>query len=235
MHFSSTPSLSCAYAYYTSPLQQGKSAALTWDGGGDFYTEDAYSSTTISCWNEGRLEWLKRVDNSDFGSLWFTYSKAIFGDGNMAGKLMGLAAYGSEALVESFRNRFVAPVEGMLKGAKTIKNCWPDYLDPPFLPKNPNWRDSVVQNVAYAIQKITEETGMSLVEKFSSVTDAENLVLSGGVTLNGYLNTKIKQSNLFRNVFIPPSVHDGESVWAQHYLQVITCLVFLGPQMKEWI
>lgn len=198
-----------AYAYYTSPFHQGKTAAITWDGGGDFYTEDAYSSTTISSWNNGRLEWLKRIDNSDFGSLWFTYSRAIFGDGNMAGKLMGLAAYGSDTLLEAFRDRFLAPVSGILEGARTVKNCWPDYLDPPFLPKNPDWKDKLVQDVAFAIQKITEEAGMSLIEKFASVVENENLVLGGGVTLNGYLNTMIKQSNLFKNVFIPPSVHDG--------------------------
>src|SRR3990167_1401096 len=196
-----------AYARYTSPFESA--GVITWDGGGDFYTEDAYCSTSISMWKGNKLEWLKRVENSDFGSLWFAYSNAIFGDGNAAGKLMGLAAYGTNHLVDNFRDRFCAPIRGILQGATTIKNCWPDYFSPPFIQPNIQWSDKAAQDIAFAIQLLTEESGLSIVDKFSTICSYRNLALSGGVALNGYLNTKIQISGLFDNVFVPPSVHDG--------------------------
>lgn len=196
-----------SYARYTSDFDN--TSVITWDGGGDFYTEDAYSSTTISSWKDNKLEWLKRVDNSDFGSLWFTYANTIFGDGNAAGKLMGLAAYGSDVMVDQFRERFYAPVRNILQGAFTIKNCWPDHFSPPFISAGTSWKAQISKDVAYAIQYITEEAGLSIVEKLAKISAHKNLALSGGVALNGYLNTRIRESGYFEKVFIPPSVHDG--------------------------
>lgn len=196
-----------SYARYTSDFDN--TSVITWDGGGDFYTEDAYSSTTISSWKDNKLEWLKRIDNSDFGSLWFTYANILFGDGNMAGKLMGLAAYGSDVMVDQFRERFYAPVRNILEGAFTIKNCWPDHFSPPFISAGISWKEKISKDVAYAIQYITEEAGLSMVEKFAKISAYKNLALSGGVALNGYLNTRIRESGFFKNVFVPPSVHDG--------------------------
>ena len=84
-----------AYSYYAS--NENDCAVLTWDGGGDFYTTNAYTSTSISFWQNGRLKWLERIGNSDLGSLWHIYSKVIFHDPFAAGKLMGLAAKGSDS------------------------------------------------------------------------------------------------------------------------------------------
>ena len=42
-----------AYSYYTSNKEE--SAVLTWDGGGDFYTTNAYTSTSISYWKNKKL------------------------------------------------------------------------------------------------------------------------------------------------------------------------------------
>ncbi|MEA2173472.1 MAG: carbamoyltransferase [Blastocatellia bacterium] len=196
-----------AYARYTSPF--ANTAVITWDGGGDFYTEDAYSSTTVSSWRGAKLEWLERVDNSDFGSLWFMYSRAIFGDGNAAGKLMGLAALGSDKLVEAMADRTLAPVRGSFEGAWTIKNCWPDYYWPPLLREKVDWHDARAQDVAFAVQHLTNQAGMSIVEQVSRKTGHQNLALCGGVALNGYLNTAIRRSGLFADVFVPPAVNDG--------------------------
>src|SRR3954462_2811968 len=52
-----------AYAAYTGGSDD--TSVITWDGGGDNFTEDAYTSTSVSRWKDGRLEWIERVDNCD--------------------------------------------------------------------------------------------------------------------------------------------------------------------------
>lgn len=197
-----------AYARYTTGFDN--TAVITWDGGGDFYTEDAYSSTTVSSWRQGKLEWLQRLDNSDLGSLWFLYSRAIFGDGNAAGKLMGLAAYGTDRMVDAISDRFLAPVRGPFEGAWTIKNCWPDYYCPPFLKEGTiDWQLPVAKDIAFGVQALTNLSGLSIAAKARQVTGYNHLAISGGVALNGYLNTAIRRSGEFEQVFVPPAVNDG--------------------------
>ena len=113
-----------AYCYYTG--QKDEMTVITWDGGGDFYTIDAYTSSSISMWKNGKLINLERIGNCDIGSLWYIYSQQIFGDGNAAGKLMGLAAKGDNSFVNEMRKYCVKPVRGGLKEAFGIKNCWPE-------------------------------------------------------------------------------------------------------------
>jgi carbamoyltransferase len=172
-----------AYARYTSPFAE--TAVLTLDGGGDWYTVDAKASTTVSSWRGSRLEWIERIDNSDFGSLWFGYSNAIFRHANAAGKLMDLAAFGTDRLVEVMRDRMLAPVRSVLRGAITVKDCWPDFDRPPF------------------------PSGLSLAAAVRAVTGRDRLALAGGGALNGYLTTAIAREAGFASTFVPPAVNDG--------------------------
>lgn len=231
-----------AYARYTSSFRE--TAVITWDGGGDFYTEDAYTSTSVSMWTENKLQWLKRIENSDFGSLWDMYSKAIFLNENAAGKLMGLAAYGTNKLVPQFKERFLVPLQGTWIGAYTIKNCWPDYFAPPFISESISWQEEHAKDIAYAIQAITEEAGMSIIKKLSVISNCKNLSIAGGVALNGYLNTAIAKSGLYQNLHIPPSVHDGgicigAALFVYHHLLENKLLfqkqdlAFLGRQFNK--
>ena len=231
-----------AYARYTSRFE--KTAVITWDGGGDFYTEDAYCSTSVSSWENGNLLWLERIENSDLGSLWFAYAKAIFGDGNASGKLMGLAALGNDSMSAAFSDRFVVPVRGPLQGAVTVKNCWPDYETPPFVPVGTSWMDPRSQNAAFAIQHLTNEVGLSLARKARVVTGQEYLALSGGVALNGYLNSKLHCETGFLDTFVPPAVNDGGlsvgcALFATHHIVGVPwCpgqreLAFLGMSYNE--
>jgi len=214
-----------AYAHYTGNSYE--TAVITWDGGGDFYTEDAYSSTTVSSWRGAKFEWLERIDNADFGSLWFMYSRAIFKDANAAGKLMGLAALGSDRMVDALADRFLVPARGSLEGAWIIKNCWPDYYWPPFLRETVDWQNPLAQDVAFAIQAITNHAGLSVSAKVKQWTGHRNLALSGGVALNAYLNTAIRQSGDFDDVFVPPAVNDGGiavgcALLATHHVQEVS-------------
>ncbi|MDF2943102.1 MAG: carbamoyltransferase [Herbinix sp.] len=195
-----------SYAYYTSNHED--SAVLTWDGGGDFYTIDAYTSTSASLWKNGKLQWMERIGNCDIGSLWHIYSKVIFNNPFAAGKLMGLAALGQPDLLTSMSDYSIRPTRGILSNISGIKNCWPDEDLPPYNQVS-GWEDKNAQNLAYAIQDITCTVGIDLADALYEISKVDHLALSGGVALNGYLNTEIVKRTKFRNVSVPPSVHDG--------------------------
>lgn len=196
-----------AYAYYSSPFPE--SAVITWDGGGDGYTVDAYAATSLSSWADGKLCWIERVENCDLGSLWFMYANAIFGDGHAAGKLMGLAALGSDRLVEPMLDRLLMPGKYLLDGALTVKSCWPEFDRPPFVQGSVGWQDRTARDVAFAVQAATTRVGVSIAKTLRKATGSRNLAIGGGVALNGYLNTAIGKEAGFDATFVPPAVNDG--------------------------
>lgn len=196
-----------AYARYTSG--ETETAVITWDGGGDYYTEDAHTSTSVSVWKGNRLEWIERVPNSDFGSLWFTFAKAVFADPQTAGKLMGLAAYGSDRLDSTIAERYGVPQDEIFLGATTVKDCWPDYEHPPFASDGLTWRDQQAKDLAHGVQALTTTAGVSLARTVRALTGSPALALAGGVALNGYLNDAIRKSREFDRLWIPPAVDDG--------------------------
>jgi carbamoyltransferase len=228
-----------AYAHYTGAAPVD--AVLTVDGGGDAYTVDAGAATTVSSWRGARLEWIERIDNSDIGSLWWAYAHAIFGDRQAAGKLMGLAALGSDRLVEAMRDRVVRPVTSVLDGAVTVKDFWSDFASPPFVRPGRGWQDPEAADVAFAVQAVTTEAGVSLARAARAVTGHPALALSGGVALNGYLTSAVARDAGFDTVHIPPAVHDGgiaagAALFASHHELGVPWdpgapreLAFLGP------
>lgn len=196
-----------AYARYAST--EPATTVITWDGGGDFYTEDAYCSTSVSRWEGQKLQWLRRLRNSDLGSLWFTYARAIFGDGNHSGKLMGLAGLGSDRLTDTMRDLFIRPLMPPFEGGVTVKDCWPDYDAPPLIKGPLHWSEPQAADIAYAVQAITTEACLSIGARAAQTAGGDALALSGGVALNGYANTALRTSGLFGRVFVPPAVNDG--------------------------
>lgn len=227
-----------AYARYLGV--EPATTVITWDGGGDFYTEDAYCSTTVSRWDGQRLVWIRRLRNSDLGSLWFTYSRAIFGDGNHSGKLMGLAALGSDRMTEQMRDHFIRPLMPPFEGGVTVKDCWPDYDSPPFLKGPMHWSEPRAADIAYAVQEITNEACLSIASRAAEIAGGDALALSGGVALNGYANTALRNSGLFERLFIPPAVNDGgiavgAALFSTHHVMEVpwhpggqSTLAFLG-------
>lgn len=195
-----------SYAFYTSNSSDG--TVITLDGGGDFYTENAYTSSSISTWKEGKLNYFERIGNSDLGSLWHIYSQVLFQNQFAAGKIMGLAGYGSDRLVDEISAYCLRPVRGTLCPTMSVKNCWPDEDMPLFNYVN-NWKLNDAFDLAYAIQNVTLRAGTGIVKAAYELYPSKTLSLSGGVALNGYMNTAIAKMNLFKEVHVPPSVHDG--------------------------
>lgn len=231
-----------AYAYFTSPFD--RSAVITWDGGGDAFTENAYCATSLSTWRDGALCSFSPLHNSEIGSLWYMYSRLIFGDGDAAGKLMGLSAYGDYLLYDDFKDRFCAPALEPLSGAHTIKNTWPDLFSPPFSKGVHGWDSPAAMRIAKAVQALTEECGESLAKSFLAKTGERQLCVAGGVALNGYLNKRLLSLVAPENLHVPPAVHDGglsvgASLYAAHVFHGISVrrhrrnLAFLGEEFSQ--
>lgn len=64
-------------------------------------------------------------------------------------------------------------------------------------------------DIAASIQLVLEEAVLGLVRYSKEITGSDNLCIAGGVALNAVSNSKILQSKLFKEVFIPPDPGDG--------------------------
>lgn len=78
-------------------------------------------------------------------------------------------------------------------------------------------------NLAWAVQKVFEETVIHVLSALYKNTHVSNLVFSGGCALNSKLNGVIIKKTPFKNVYIPPAPHDGgtalgAALYAWNYL-----------------
>ena len=78
-------------------------------------------------------------------------------------------------------------------------------------------------NLAWAVQKVFEETVIHILSALYENTHIDNLIFSGGCALNSKLNGVINKRTLFKNVYIPPAPHDGgtalgAALYAWNYL-----------------
>lgn len=134
-----------------------------------------------------------------------------------AGKTMGLAPYGTEDpnippfFVNSKGNKNLL-IPGYPAGAQIDENRF-SYLrkfnDPSIWHTDFSLAREVDKNIAYHVQKDTEEQMINLIQKAIDITGETNVVISGGYGLNCVANYKYVKH--FKNIqlFIDPVAHDG--------------------------
>lgn len=134
-----------------------------------------------------------------------------------AGKTMGLAPYGQEdSNIPSFfvngkgnKNLLISKYPA---GAHIDENRFP-YLrrfnQPAEWHRDFNLARDVDKNLAYHVQKETEQQMINLIQKAVDITGETNIVISGGYGLNCVAN--YKYVNHFKDLkfFIDPVAHDG--------------------------
>lgn len=64
-------------------------------------------------------------------------------------------------------------------------------------------------DLAFAIQKVTEEIVIKMTAEAKKLTNADHLCLAGGVALNCVSNGKLQNSELFEHIFIQPAAGDA--------------------------
>lgn len=90
----------------------------------------------------------------------------------------------------------------------------------------PNLRNGPItreyENLAAALQMVTEDAVFNLLGWVQEATNQENLCLAGGVALNSVLNGKVLSRTRFKKLFIQPSAGDsGTVIGAAKYTQYL--------------
>ncbi|GJM64951.1 carbamoyltransferase [Persicobacter diffluens] len=135
-------------------------------------------------------------------------------------KLMGLAPFGDDNSNEYQKYKRLI-LDNLLtvkkNGSITINQSFFDYSIGSKMIKTNKWEklfgikkrepESKLNlshcNLALAIQHLVEDISLRIVKYVKKLTNSNNLCLSGGFFLNGAVNGKIVESNIFENVHVP--------------------------------
>ena len=236
-----------ASAFVASPFDEA--AILSLDGVGSDGT-----STFLGVGRGQSIQELRRVRfPHSLGAFYSVVTEYLgFYPTSDEGKVMGLAGYGTDRYVDRFREMIRLGPEGTyeldlswfehhLTGKHRVS---PKFLDA-FGPPRPRTKDAVEQHyadVAYALQKTLEETGLHIARWLQRATGQTRVCLAGGVALNSVMNGRILLETPFEEFFAPPAASDaGTALGAALY--VGSCVlglprpkgnyVYLGPEFDE--
>lgn len=158
-------------------------------------------------------KWLDRAGAGmpGFGSIGGMYSavaQQIFGDPMDAGKVMGLAPFGTP----SFRpHEFVSVTNGLATFATVV---------PERFRHSDRWplRQREYADLAASVQAALEEAILALVSRLRASSTSAYLCYSGGVALNCPVNERLMHESGFSDVFVAPFAEDsGPAVGAAFY------------------
>ncbi|WP_117595480.1 carbamoyltransferase family protein [Haloprofundus halophilus] len=135
---------------------------------------------------------------------------------NGEGKVMGLAPYGSENAEIESRLRELVDV-GVDYDVTALTGEWGTDAGVSRLESlfGREWRDEpgeftqFEKDLAYATQKLTEETVLDIAESFARRLGVDDVALAGGVALNCKLNGRLVASDVVDDVFVQPVAHDA--------------------------
>ena len=229
-----------ASAYYFSGFSSA--AVLTIDGAGE------YESTVIWKVKDGNFEEVLSMYASyaSLGQLYDSISEKLgFGFLEGPGKVMGLAPYGEKSSYYDKLKEFVKitpegdkPYTILFDGKeiKTKSNFVPifDKIAERVVgsiswnPRGELNKDAV--NVAWAIQKVTEEAVLATAKWAKDHTGEDKVALAGGVALNAKANMELYYSRIYNDMFIFPAANDaGGPIGAAAYVYEHV----LGGKMKN--
>lgn len=209
-----------ASAFFVSPFKEA--AILTIDGVGE------QDTATISKGNGNSIETMKELNYPHSLGLFYSAFTAFLGFevNNGEYKVMGLAPYASknreevEKLVQILKNNLILISESgsirlntsyfqfnhsksMLKTKKVEKLINMNAIS------DTSSFSTAHLNLAQAVQQITEEVILIMVQYTKHLYPSENLCMAGGLALNCVANGKIKESAVFKNIFIQPAAGDA--------------------------
>jgi carbamoyltransferase len=181
-------------------------------------TVSLYSANTnVVCAVEKHLvengAWLMDDDYSmprfrSIGGMYSSSAKQIFGDAAEAGKVMGLAPYGTPDILTE---EYFSFSDGEL-----------EFLDkvPARFPHDKRWPDCrrPYEVLASSTQVALEKAVLSLVQRLYQMCPSERLCYAGGVALNSVANERVIRESDFKDVFIMPAAEDsGVAIGAAYY------------------
>lgn len=206
-----------ATAYYMSPYDDALIVNI--DGSGDSQCATVWLGTG------DRMELIHEVEIPDSLGWFYAAITEYLGfqayDGEY--KVMGLAAYGQPN--RQFREALarVVPVaddgwsyhvrpEFIHHGPHTYSDRFTDHLVsllglPPRQGRTP--LEPIHEALAFEAQRLLEDRVLRLVRHFQMATGRKRLCLAGGVALNVKMNSRLRQSGLFDDIFVFPVPSDS--------------------------
>jgi carbamoyltransferase len=209
-----------ASAFYPSPYEEA--AILTIDGVGEWAT------ASISHGKGKEIKILKELQFPHSLGLLYSAFTYFLGFKVNSGeyKLMGLAPYGNPHSKDV--EEYIQTIKRDLIDIKDDGSIWLDqtyfnYATGLRMVFDKKWEklfgfprrtaESELEqkhcNLAFAIQKVTEEVVHKMAEEAKRLTGAKYLCMAGGVALNCVANGKLLNSKIFENIFIQPAAGDA--------------------------
>ncbi len=231
-----------ASAFFVSPFQE--SAILIVDG----IAESA--STWLGYGKDNEIHRISEIHYpNSLGFLWEKMSEYLGFSEYDACKVMGLSSYGEAHKMMPEMKKLVH-LNG--NGTFEILNDIIKFRTPEFglleeLFKTEKRTDThlfaVHENIAAALQQVTEDAMIHLSEELYEKTGSKNISLAGGVALNCVANGKIVPNTGFENIFIQPAAHDSGTALGAAYCiwnQILgkprakpMTHAYLGPEYSE--
>jgi carbamoyltransferase len=175
---------------------------------------------------------------------------------NDESKVMGLSSYGNSTFCDVFSDLVHFNRKGDFrlnldyfdhhyrygKARRTYSEKFVRIFGEPRMPNEPISQRHA--DIAFALQRLTEQIVLKLVKKAYDITQEKNFCLAGGIALNCVANSKIIEESSFKRVFIQPAAaDDGTSLGAALYCYYSLCKennnrtvlrdVFLGPSFSN--
>jgi carbamoyltransferase len=196
------------------------------DGHGESDALSIYKFNKGKCLETLRVHW-----PISLGALYLAGTRSLGFDYGDEYKVMGMAAYGTDAYDFIFDGIFevcngepefignsyweIRSVEktGMIRISPTSKLS--ELLG---TVNNPDELKQIHFNFAHSLQKNLELVMLQILSSLRPTLISNNIGISGGVALNGLMNEAIRKSGIFGNVFAYPAAgDDGTSVGAALY------------------
>lgn len=248
-----------ASAFYSSPFSE--SAILTIDGVGEWAT------ASIGIGKGNSIEILKELHFPHSVGLLYSAFTYFLGFKVNSGeyKLMGLAPYGNsdspkvaeylkiitEQLADIKADGSIHLNQKYFNYATGLRMVFDAKWEKLFGFKKREEADELQQhhcNLAYAIQKVTEDIVIKMAAEAKQLTGSENLCMAGGVALNCVANGHLLRSGLFKQLFIQPASGDAggavgaaQAAYYIHYHQERNTFYttdamkgsYLGPEFSD--
>ena len=154
------------------------------------------------------------------GGMYAEFTRILGFQTNQEGKTMGLAAYGNPTIYDVLKkdlkfNSIDVDIRKLLKKGNGIQKALyilPDYVA--FLSKykvktKQEEYTQTHKDLAYAVQKLTEDVMVYLANWLFEKTGSKNLCIAGGVGLNCVANYEVLRKSKFENIFIHPNAGDN--------------------------
>lgn len=199
-----------AYSVVPNVSEWGKALILTLDGEGDGLC------ATVSLIDHGALSRISASDRRHSLGHYYCDTVRILGMTPLEdeGKVMGLAAYakpnGCQGLVEELRRLITVDTRGQWKSSVTPASRFDALAD--------IYRFHRFDNIAGAIQRLTEELIARWTSYWVANTGCRNVALTGGLFLNVKASQRVAELAEVERLFVMPSAGDescsvGAAVW----------------------